>query len=100
MSDTKWRISGGIGEPGDPAQVMTQGLGFPLRPVDGVPRENVDDGIQGYIIAEGIFMQWVGPYQAGLLYPIGSVVMDGGWTMIALVHTVTKPAPEPEGTPA
>ena len=47
MSDTKWRISGGLGEPEDPAQVMTQGLGFPLRPVDGVPSEGSQEEIDG-----------------------------------------------------
>ena len=97
MSD-KWRISGGLGEPEVVNQVMTQGLGFPLRPVDGTPATGVDFG--DFVVAEGIFMQWMGTYQAGLLYPIGSVVLDGGWTMVANVHTVSKPAPEPQGTPA
>lgn len=97
MSDTKWRISGGIGEPDAPAQVMLQGVGFPLRPVDGVPSTGTDFG--DLIVAEGLFLQWMGPYQAGLLYPQGSVVTDGGWTMIANVHSVTKPAPVPEGNP-
>ena len=94
----KWRISGGIGvPPEDPhAQNMTQGLGFPLRPVDNVPSTNSDiyDGIE---VAEGLFLQWCGTYQAGLLYPRGAVVNDGPWAMIANIPTVTKPAPVPEG---
>ena len=91
MSNTKWRFSGGLGEPEVVNQVMTQGLGFPLRPVDGTPSGLVD--FDDYEIAEGLFLQWCGPYQAGLLYPVGSVVTDSGWTMIANVTTVTKPAP-------
>jgi hypothetical protein len=99
MSDTKWRLSGGLGEPEEAAQVMTQGLGFPLRPVDGVPPQGSGDVIEGLDIAEGRFMQWMGAYQPGLLYPTGSVVLDGEWTMISNVPTVTKPAPIPVGDP-
>jgi hypothetical protein len=97
MSDTKWRLSGGLGEPEEAAQVLTQGLGFPLRPVDGVPPQDSGELIEGIDVAEGLFMQWMGPYQAGLLYPTGSVVLDGAWTMISNVPTVTKPAPIPTG---
>jgi hypothetical protein len=99
MSDTKWRLSGGLGEPEEAAQVMTQGLGFPLRPVDGVPPQDSGELLEGIDIAEGRFMQWMGAYQPGLLYPTGSVVLDGEWTMISNVPTVTKPAPEPVGDP-
>jgi hypothetical protein len=99
MSDTKWRISGGLGEPDLPGQVMTQGLGFPLRPVDGVPQQDSGELLEGVDVAEGRFMQWMGAYQPGLLYPEGSVVLDGYWTMISNIPTVTKPAPMPEGTP-
>ena len=97
MSDTKWRISGGLGVPDQPAQVMTQGLGFPLRPVDNVPSTGADFG--DFIVAEGIFLQWMGPHQPGLLYPTGSVVTAAGWTMIANTPNVTYPAPVPEGNP-
>jgi hypothetical protein len=99
MSDTKWRISGGLGVPDLPGQVMTQGLGFPLRPVDGVPAQDTGESLEGIAIAEGLFMQWMGSFQAGLVYPEGSVVLDEGWTMIANVTTVTKPAPQPVGDP-
>ena len=99
MSDTKWRISGGLGVPEVVNQVMTQGLGFPLRPVDGTPATGSGEDIENTPIAEGMFMQWMGSYQAGLLYPVGSVVTDTGWTMIANVPTVTKPAPVPTGSP-
>jgi hypothetical protein len=99
MSDTKWRLSGGLGEPEEAAQVLTQGLGFPLRPVDGVPPQDSGELLEGIDVAEGLFMQWMGPYQAGLLYPTGSVVLDGAWTMISNVPTVTKPAPQPVGVP-
>jgi hypothetical protein len=99
MSDTKWRLSGGLGEPEEAAQVMTQGLGFPLRPVDGTPPQDSGEIVEGIDVAEGRFMQWMGAYQPGLLYPRGSVVLDGKWTMISNVHTVTKPAPEPVGDP-
>jgi hypothetical protein len=99
MSDTKWRISGGLGVPDLPGQVMTQGLGFPLRPVDGVPPPDTGDQFDDLNVAEGIFMQWVGPYIAGPIYPTGSVVLDEDWTMIANQPTVTKPAPQPVGDP-
>jgi hypothetical protein len=99
MSDTRWRISGGLGVPDLPGQVMTQGLGFPLRPVDGVPAQDTGESLEGIAIAEGLFMQWMGSFQAGLVYPEGSVVLDEGWTMIANVTTVTKPAPQPVGDP-
>ena len=98
MSDTKWRISGGLGVPDQPAQVMTQGLGFPLRPVDNVPSTGADFG--DFIVAEGLFLQWMGPHQPGLLYPTGSVVTAAGWTMVANTPNVTYPAPIPEGNPA
>jgi hypothetical protein len=99
MADTKWRISGGIGEPETPAQVMTQGLGFPLRPVDGVPPQDTGDQFDDLLVAEGIFTQWMGAYIPGPIYPMGSIVLDGDWTMVANQPTVTKPAPVPDGTP-
>ena len=99
MSDTKWRISGGLGVPDQPAQVMTQGLGFPLRPVDGAPPQDSGEALEDVPIAEGLFVQWMGPYQAGQIYPPGSMVLDEGFTMVALVATVTKPAPQPVGNP-
>ena len=99
VSDTKWRLSGGLGEPEIAAQVMTQGVGFPLRPVDGVPAQDSGENLEGLLIAEAIFMQWAGDYQAGWIYPTGFVVLDDGWTCISLVANVTKPAPQPVGDP-
>lgn len=99
MSDTKWRISGGIGVPEEPAQVMTQGLGFPLRPVDGVPAQDSGEYFDDLLIAEAIFMAWVGEYQAGYAYPPGYVVLDEDWTCISKVLTVSKPAPQLTGAP-
>jgi hypothetical protein len=99
VSDTKWRISGGLGIPDDPAQVMTQGLGFPLRPVDGVPEQDSGKDLENFDIAEGLFVQWMGPFLAGPVYPRGSMVIVAGWTMIANVASVTYPPPIPVGDP-
>ncbi len=101
MTNTKWRISGGIGEPDTQLepQKMLQGLGFPLRPVAGAPLPGSGDFLENFPIAEGLFMQWQGNYQSGVVYPAGSVVLDAGWTMVALVLTIQKAAPVPEGNP-
>ena len=48
MSDTQWRLSGAMGDvapqPNVPVdvkrQMMTQGIGFPPRPVDNVPPQD------------------------------------------------------------
>lgn len=97
---SSWRLSGGIGAPEEERPVMTQGLGFPLRPVDGVPNPEDEDLLVGVPIAKTQFMQWAGAYSAGLLYPEGSVVVDEGWQMIASRATLDKAAPVSAGSPA
>ena len=100
---TKWRLSGGIGVPPEETdqQKMTQGLGFPLRPVDNVPGEGSVDLIEGIEVAEGLFMQFMPDgFVQGRLYPSGSVVSDGPWLMCALRATFDKAAPVPEGEPS
>lgn len=102
--DSKWKLSGAIGAPPDnllsDPQVMTQGLGFPLRPVDGAPSEAGEEYLENLPpIAEGMFMQWMGAYTGGLLYPRGACVRDGAWTMVANKNTVEQAAPQPDGAP-
>lgn len=99
MVDTRWRISGGLGEPEDPVQKMTQGIGFPLRPVDNVPPPSSGEFLENIPIAEGTFMQWHGSFAPGVVYTKGSVVEDEGWLMIANRSTVDKAAPASDGTP-
>jgi hypothetical protein len=98
----EWRLAGGLGiqpDPRDPDQVvMTQGIGFPLRPVDNVPLTDsppLPDGL----VAEGLFMQWMGVWSAGSFYPKGSYVQDGLFTCVAKVITLEKPAPVPNAAP-
>ena len=94
MSD-KWRISGGLGEPEVVNQVMTQGLGFPLRPISGVLPTTfppVDDGA----IAEGAPMQWMGDFIAGKYYPQGAFVRSGIVTAVANTFTLEDPEPVPD----
>ena len=75
MSNNNWRLSGGLGidpNPIDPNQeVMTQGLGMPLRPIDNVPLDNSPPLADG-LVAEGLFMQWSGNWSDGKYYPKGS----------------------------
>ena len=100
---TKWRISGGIGVPPEDVdrQKMTQGLGFPLRPVDNVPGEDSGDLYEDIEVAEGLFMQLMPDgFVQGRLYPAGSVLQDGGYLMGALRPTFDKAAPVPEGDPS
>lgn len=99
MSNTDWRLSGGIGEPLDPdaepqPQVMTQGLGFPLRPVSGVPPQGSGDDLSDENVAQGLFMTFMpNGYEEGKLFPAGSVVSDGTWQMIANTLTLDYPYP-------
>jgi hypothetical protein len=103
MANTRWRLSGGIGVPLDEdntRQKMTQGLGFPLRPVDNVPSSNFEDIYEGIEVAEGLFMQLIPDgFVQGKLYPAGSVVRDGGFLMGALVPTFDKAGPVPTDEP-
>ena len=45
-------------------------------------------------------MSWLGEYVPGTIYHAGSVVLDGAWTMIALVESEDRPAPQAFGDPA
>lgn len=97
-SNNDWRIAGALGletEPTDPStqEVMTQGLGFPLRPVGGVPAKQAPDASE--IVALGTPMQWMGNWAGGKYYPQGAFVRDGDWTAIANKLTLDKPAPIP-----
>ena len=79
-------------------QVMHQGIGFPLRPVDNVGRTTtppLDDSV-----ALGDPMQWMGIWQAGFYYPKGSYVRDGLYGAVANVLTLAKPAPVDTGAPS
>lgn len=107
MSDTEWRLSGGIGtvdvapEIDDPTpQTMLQGIGFPLRPVDGVPPQASGEQFPAGTVAEGLFMQFMGNWEAGLWYPKGAVCNAGdGWTMVANKLTLDDPQPAPIAAP-
>ena len=86
-----WRISGALGidpNPTDPntQEVLTQGLGFPLRPIDNVPSPN-SPPLDGFV-AEGLLMQYMPQWQEGLIYPKGAVVDNSEWVMVA-----NKPTP-------
>jgi hypothetical protein len=103
MAENDFRLSGGMGIDPDPIdphqQVMHQGIGFPLRPVDNVLPDNfpvIPDGL----IAEGLFMQWMGNWQQGIYYPKGSYVRSGTYTAIANKLTLDSPAPQNIGDPA
>jgi hypothetical protein len=101
MADNRWRLSGGIGveEPIDPnQQYMTQGIGFDLRPVDGVPPANADDIPEG-LVAEGLFMQWMGVWTSGQYYPKGAYVRVSTFTSVANKLTLEDPEPHPTGPP-
>jgi len=101
VPDNEFRISGGLGgeEPASPYQnYLTQGIGFPLRPVDNVTNTNSPD-LSG-IIAKGIFMSWMGNWEQGLIYPKGSQVRDGSFIMLANKDTFERAAPQSEGDPS
>ena len=102
-NETGWKIAGGIGLTPDPVragqQVMLQGIGFPLRPVDNVPNE-VFPVIPNEIVAQGLFMQFMtNGFEQGLYYPKGSTLTNGVWTMVSNVLTNEYPYPEPDGNP-
>ena len=84
----------GVETPVDPNQpYLTQGIGYPLRPIDNVPPTNYPD--IGGAIAEGLFMQWMGTWSQGLYYPKGAYVIDGLFAAVANKLTLEKPAPVP-----
>ena len=102
MANNDWRLSGGLGieEPLAPNQpVMLQGIGFPLRPIDNVPQTDtptIPDGV----VAEGLFIQWMGNWQEGLYYPKGAQVRDQDFLLIANKLTFGPAAPLNDGDPS
>ena len=101
-SNSEFRISGALGIDPNPIEqnqeVLTQGLGFPLRPISGVPLTDTPEIAPG-VVAEGVPMQWMGNWEEGKYYPEGAFVRDGEWTMIANKITLDKPAPVDDGLP-
>jgi hypothetical protein len=100
MTDTLWRLSGGIGdvdsENGLEPQKMTQGLGFPLRPVSGVPPSGTGGSLNDESVASGAFMQFLPEgWEAGKFHLAGATVTDGEWTMVANKATLDSPYPVP-----
>ena len=101
MTDTQWRLSGAVGEPAAPEdQVFTQGIGFPLRPVDGVPPPDTGEIFNSENVAQGNFMQWLPQgWEEGKYHTRGSVVSNGQFAMIASQLTLEYPYPAPDGNP-
>ncbi len=99
-SNNDFRIAGALGIE-DPARAgqeyLTQGVGFPLRPISGVPLTStpkIPDGV----IAEGIPQQWMGAWEEGKYYPAGAEVNDSGFLCVCVVPlTLDKPAPVNDG---
>jgi hypothetical protein len=103
-SESNWKISGGIGQvvpvnPNFTPQSMLQGIGFPLRQVDNVPSPELEGQYPDAAVAQGLFMQWMGVWSAGLFYPKGSYVTDSGFACVANKITLDKPAPVPSEAP-
>ena len=66
MSNNHFRIAGAFGlnpdlDPTDPSlqEVMTQDIGFPLRPISGTPATDTPQIADG-VIATGSPLQWMG----------------------------------------
>lgn len=98
-SNNDFRIAGAMGidpNPTDSAtqEVLTQGLGFPLRPISGVPLKGTPD-IED-LVAVGVPMQWMGDWDEGKIYPRGAYLRDGDFTLVANKPTLEKPAPVPD----
>lgn len=98
-TNNDWRLAGAFGIEPDPTdsniqEVITQGIGFPLRPVSGVPR-TIQPEIPPGALAIGVPLQWMGAWDSGSFYPQGSFVNDGLWTAIANKLTLSRPSPEP-----
>lgn len=98
-----WRIPGAMGinpNPTDPRnqEVLTQGIGFPLRPIDNVPSPESPDF--STFVAQGSGVQFFRQgWEEGKLYPEGSMLTNGIFTMIANKLTLDNPYPVPDGTP-
>lgn len=102
-SNNEFRIAGalGVAEPADPNQEhLTQGLGFPLRPISGVPSTDTPTLPDG-VVAEGIPTQWMGDWSEGKYYPAGAEVIDAEFNCVCVVpFTLQKPAPINDGPPS
>ena len=105
MSNTQWKLSGATGEVEtgeefDP-QFMTQGVGFPLRSVEGVPPQDTGDIFNPDTIdTDNVFMTYYrNGWEQGKAYASGAVVANGIWTMIANKLTFAQPYPQPDGDP-
>ena len=100
MADAQpWRLMGGLGVENEVGQqVITQGIGFPLRPVEGVPTEQLPPIADGSV-ASTTNMQWAGDWVNGQIYGAGFVTVDGYFQMIANKPTLDKPAPVPSEAP-
>lgn len=97
-----FRIAGALGleparDPTDPAiqEVLTQGVGMPLRPISGTPFTTTPDLGEG-VVVEGIPMQWMGAWQEGKYYAPGAFVRDGNWSLVANKLTLDPAAPQPD----
>ena len=99
-SNSVFRLTGALGVDPDPTnsnveEVLLQGIGFPLRPISGVPR-TVTPELPDDVIALGEPVQWMGDWVEGKYYPAGAFTRDGNWTAIANTLTLEKPAPVPD----
>jgi hypothetical protein len=101
-SNNDFRIAGAFGISPDPTnsnieEVMTQGIGFPLRPISGVPL-TITPELPPDALTKGVPVQWMGGWRSGAFYPQGAFVADGLWTAIATKLTLDNPAPIPDPT--
>ena len=103
-SNNEWRIAGALGIQPDPTEtggqqeVMTQGLGFPLRPIANGPAPDFDDVTDQ--VAEGVFMQFhTQGWEQGKVYTAGATLTNGIFTMVANKLTLADPYPVPDGDP-
>jgi hypothetical protein len=99
-SNNDWRLAGAFGIDPDPTnpsvqETMFQGIGFPLRPVDGTP-PTASPEIDNSAVAQGSPMQWMGAWNSGIYYPKGAFVRDGTVAAVANKLTLEKPAPVPD----
>ena len=105
MSDENFRLSGGTTAPLTPddittsgVQVMTQGIGYPLRPVSNAPPAGTGGNVNSETVAIGSFMQFLPQgWEAGKAHPKGSTLANGEWTMVANKLTLDSPYPVPGG---
>lgn len=106
MSNTEWSLAGKVGDispedvppPFEP-QVMTQGIGFPLRQVSGAPPEDSGQIFNPETVAAGVNMIYCQNWEQGKAYFPGYVTSDGTWVMIANTPTLENPIPKPDGSP-